>query len=101
MIDLWPMPRLALRFVRTGPGAYLAIAGEAPQRIRYTIAGHHRRWCVERSLQRPSGGWAVDSVQSAASLKSAMDQCDDDARGNGALPSLSAATRHAEAHGIA
>ena len=87
MINAWPLPQKVLRFRRTGRGTYQAIVGEAPQRTCYTIAGRHRRWCVERSLQQPSGGWAIVSVQPADSLKAAMDRCDVDARKNGTLPS--------------
>jgi hypothetical protein len=100
-IDSWPLPRMALRFQRTGRGAYQTVAGEAPQRIRYTIARQHRAWCVVRCLQRPDAGWTVDSVQQVASLKAAMDRCDGDARGSGALRPFFAATRHAEARGMA
>ncbi len=85
-IAAWPLRRVPLRFVRTGRGTYQTIVGEAPQRIRYTIAGQHRRWFVERSLQQPDGGWVIVSVQPAASLKAAMERCDVDARENGALP---------------
>jgi hypothetical protein len=67
-IDSWPLPRMPLRFHRSGRGTYQTIAGEAPQRTRYAIIGRHRNWCVERSLQQPGGGWAIVSVQPAASL---------------------------------
>ena len=101
MIDSWPLPRMSLRFLRTGRGTYQTIVGEAPQRIRYVITGRHRNWCVERSLQQPSGGWAIVSVQPADSLKAAMDRCDVDARKNGALPSPPVAAHHAEARSTA
>ena len=54
MIDAWPLPQKVLRFARTSRGTYQAIVGEAPQRTRYAIAGHRRRWRVERSLQQPA-----------------------------------------------
>jgi len=101
MIESWPLPRMALRFLRTSRGTYQTIVGEAPRRIRYAIAGQHRRWCVERSLQQPGGGWAIVSVQPAASLKAAMDRCDVDARENRALPSPPVAAHHAEARSMA
>ena len=95
MIDSWPLPRMPLRCLRIRGGMYQAIAGDAPRRIRYTIAGHHRRWHVERSLQRPGGGWAMVSVQPADSLKAAMDRCDVDAQKNEARPSPGAAAYRA------
>jgi hypothetical protein len=100
MIDAWPLPQKVLRFARTSRGTYQAIVGEAPQRTRYTIAGRHRRWCVERSLQQPGGDWAIVSVQAAESLKVAMDRCDVDARENGALRSPAVAACRAERHGM-
>jgi hypothetical protein len=86
MIDAWPLPRMPLRFLRISRGKYQTIIGEAPQRTRYTITGRHRKWCVERSLQQPGGGWAIVSVQPADSLRAAMDRCDVYARKNGARP---------------
>ena len=80
MIDSWPLPRMPLRFLRIRSGMYQTIAGDAPRQTRYTIAGHHRRWRVEQSLQQPGGGWTTVSVQPAHSLKAAMDRCDTDAR---------------------
>jgi len=100
-IDSWPLPRMPLRFLRISRGTYQTIVGEAPQRTRYTIAGHHRRWHVERSLQQPGGGWAIVSVQPADSLKAAMDRCDVDARKNGARPSPPVAAHPAEARSTA
>ncbi len=101
MIDSWPPPRMPLRFRRTGPGTYQTVVGETPQRTRYTITGRHRKWCVERSLQQPGGGWAIASVQPADSLKAAMDRCDVDARKNGARRTPPIATYHARAHSMA
>ena len=86
MINSWPLPRMPLRFLRTGTGTYQTIVGEAPQRTRYAITGRHRKWCIERSLQQPGGGWAIVSVQPADSLRAAMDRCDVYARKNGTRP---------------
>ncbi len=97
MIDSWPLPQKVLRFVRIGRGTYQAIVGMAPRQIRYTISGRHGGWRVERSSQKPGGGWTVEFLPPAAHLTAAMDGCYDDARGNGALRLLSVATRHAEA----
>jgi hypothetical protein len=101
MIDSWPLPWMPLRFLRVRGGMYQTIVGEAPRWIRDTIAGHHRRWRVERSLQQPGGGWAIVSVQPVDCLKAAMDRCDLDARRNGALPSPPVAAHHAQAHSMA
>ena len=95
-IAAWPLRRVALRFIRTGRGTYQAVVGEAPPRTRYAIAGQHRRWCVERLLQQPGGGWATISVQLAASLKAAMDRCEADARETAGLPSPAVAARLSE-----
>jgi hypothetical protein len=95
MIDSWPLPQKVLRFARTGRGTYQAIVGVAPRQTRYTIAGRHGRWRVERSSQKPGGGWTVDSLPPASHLSVAMDQCYDDARENGVLRSLTVATHHA------
>jgi len=92
MIDAWPLPPKVLRFAPTGRGTYQAIVGVAPQQIRYSIAGRHGRWQVERSLQKPGGGWTVDALPSASHLSIAMDQCYDDARENGARPPPPVAT---------
>ena len=97
MINAWPLPRKVLRFVRSGGGTYQAIVGVAPRQIRYTIVGRHGGWRVERSSQKPGGGWTVDSLPPAAHLSTAMDRCYDDARGNGALRSPSIATSDSEA----
>jgi hypothetical protein len=96
MIGSWPLPRMPLRFLRVSRGTYQAIVGEAPQRTRYAIAGHHRRWRVDRSLQQPGGDWAIVSVQPAESLKGAMEWCDIDVRENEALrsPAVVAEYRH-------
>jgi len=101
MINSWPLPRMPLRFLRTGTGTYQTIIGEAPQRTRYTITGRHRKWCVERSIQQPGGDWAIVSVHPAESLKDAMDWCDVDARKNGALPPPAVAAYRAGAHSMA
>ena len=95
MIDSWPLPRMPLRFLRISRGTYQTIVGEAPQRTRYTIAGHHRKWFVERSLQQPGDGWAIVSVQPAESLKAAMDRCDVEVRENRALRSPAVAAHRA------
>ena len=96
MIDGWPVPQKVLRFVRTGRGTYQAVVGVAPRQVRYTIAGQRGRWRVERSVQKPGGGWTVDSLQLATHVDAAMDQCYDDARETGVLRSPSVAIRHAE-----
>ena len=101
MIDSWPLPRMPLRFRRIRAGTYQTIVGEAPQRTRYTIAGQHRRWRVERSLQEPGGGWTTVSVQAAESLKDAMDRCAVDARETGALRSAVVAAYRAGVHSMA
>ena len=49
MINAWPLPQKILRFAHTGRGTYRAIVGVASRQIRYTIAGRHGRWRVERS----------------------------------------------------
>jgi hypothetical protein len=100
-IGSWALPRMPLRFLRISRGTYQTIIGEAPQRIRYAITGRHRKWCVERSLQQPGGGWAIVAVQPADSLKAAMDGCDIDARKNVALSSPPVGTYHAGAHSMA
>ena len=97
MIDGRPVPQKVLRFAHTGRGTYQAIVGAAPRQIRYTIAGRHGRWRVERSLPKPGGGWALDLLPPVSHLSIAMDQCYDDARENGVLRSLSFATGHVEA----
>ena len=101
MINAWPLPQKVLRFARSSGGTYQAIVGVAPRQTRYTIAGRHGRWRVERSLQKPGGGWTVDSLPPASHLSIAMDQCYDDARENGALRSLSVAPRNGEARATA
>jgi hypothetical protein len=97
MIEAWPLPQKVLRFARPGRGTYQAIVGVAPRQIRYTVAGRHGKWRIERSSQKPGGGWTVDSLPPAAHLSTAMDRCYDDARGIGALRLPSVATPHAEA----
>ena len=101
IIDSWPLPRMPLRFRRIRGGTYQTIVGEVPQQTRYAISGWHRKWCVERSLRQPDGGWAAVSVQPADSLKEAMDRCDVDARKNGARSHPPVATYSARAHSLA
>ena len=81
------LPRVALRFVRTDRGTYIAVTGEATRRVRYTITRQsNRRWRAERADQVPGGGWVVSDVRTVETLKAAEEWCEDCARKDRTLP---------------
>ena len=80
------LPRVALRFARTHRGTYIAVTGEAPRRMRYTISQQSRqRWRAERAAEVPGGGWVVSDARTADTLKAAEQWCEDCARKDRAL----------------
>jgi hypothetical protein len=85
--------RAALRFVRTIPGTYLAIAGEVGRRARYTVTGHGFTWRAEQSRWVPGLDWVVVASQTFKSRKAGQQWCGDAARQDGTLASLAVAAR--------
>ena len=82
------LPRVALRFARTHRGTHIAVTGEAPRRVRYTISRERRqRWRAERAAEMPSSGWVVSEsdVRIVETLKAAEEWCEDCARNDRAL----------------
>ncbi len=86
MTIISPVPRVALRFVRTHPGTYIVVTGEATRRVRYTInwQGSHR-WRAERADQVPGCGWVVSAALTVQALKAGERWCEDCARNDRAL----------------
>lgn len=80
------LPRVALKFARTHRGTYIAVTGNAPRRVRYTISQQSRqRWHAERAAEVPGGGWVVSDARTVETLKSAEQWCEDSARKDRAL----------------
>jgi hypothetical protein len=83
-----PSRRVALRFVCTRPGTYLAIAGEVGHRVRYTVTGHRFTWCAELSCWVPGLDWVAVAGRTFRSLKAGQRWCEDAARQDGTLAPL-------------
>jgi hypothetical protein len=80
------LPRVALKFARKHRGTYIAVTGNAPRRVRYTISQQSRqRWHAERAAEVPGGGWVVSDARTVETLKSAEQWCEDSARKDRAL----------------
>jgi hypothetical protein len=80
------LPKVALRFVRTDRGTYIAVTDEATRRVRYTITRQSKhRWHAERADQVPSGGWVVSDVRAVETLKAAEEWCENCAQKDRAL----------------
>ena len=99
MTNIGPFPRMTLRFDRLCSGHYRATTGETPHRWFYDITRVTRHvWRVARLRLRRGRGVIVVDTRDVATLKAAMQWCEDTARNDWAFPIarrlLSAGVQH-------